>query len=163
MMHQMPREVRYKDPLFEELMGSMRQHSAARPLVMIFTGAPAHQMQGEAAALAKQLGKRLHPVGLKDVAQKFIGETEKNLKQIFARAASAQGILFFDEADALFGQRSGVRDSHDRYANLETSHLLEAVERHRGITILTTNVRSTIDAVQKSGRGQKLVVRFPPR
>ena len=94
-----------------------------------------------AKRLAKARGLRLKRVDLAELVSKGIGETEKALKRLFARADSAQSILFFDEADALFGRRSAVKDSHDRYANLETSYLT-ALERFRGLAILTTNLRA---------------------
>jgi SpoVK/Ycf46/Vps4 family AAA+-type ATPase len=76
---------------------------------------------------------------------KYIGETEKNLERIFTEAQSSNAILFFDEADAIFGKRSGVKDAHDRYANLEISYLLQRMETYDGVTILATNLRSNLD------------------
>ena len=76
---------------------------------------------------------------------KYIGETEKNLNRVFTAAANSNAILLFDEADALFGKRSEVRDAHDRYANIETSYLLQKMEEYEGMAILTTNFRSNID------------------
>jgi SpoVK/Ycf46/Vps4 family AAA+-type ATPase len=79
------------------------------------------------------------------VVSKYIGETEKNLARIFAEAETSNAILFFDEADALFGKRSEVRDSHDRYANVEISYLLQRMEEYEGVTILATNLRKNMD------------------
>lgn len=79
------------------------------------------------------------------MVSKYIGETEKNLKKIFEEAETSNAILFFDEADALFGKRSEVKDSHDRYANIETNYLLQKMEEHEGIVILASNFRKNMD------------------
>ena len=81
----------------------------------------------------------------KEVVSKYVGETEKNLKQIFDTAEKGGAILLFDEADSLFGKRSEVRDSHDRYANIEVSYLLQRMETYRGLAILTTNIKNSLD------------------
>ena len=98
-----------------------------------------------AEAIANELGLDLYCIDLAGVVSKYIGETEKNLDRVFTAAERANAILFFDEADALFGKRSEVRDSHDRYANLEISYLLQRMERYEGITILATNLRQNLD------------------
>jgi len=90
---------------------------------------------------------------------KYIGETEKNLDRIFTTAENANAILFFDEADALFGKRSEVRDSHDRYANIEISYLLQKMEQYEGIAILATNLRQNLDDAFL--RRLQIVVEFP--
>jgi SpoVK/Ycf46/Vps4 family AAA+-type ATPase len=90
---------------------------------------------------------------------KYIGETEKHLRKIFEAAERSGAILLFDEADALFGKRSQVRDSHDRYANLEVSYLLQRMESYRGIAILTTNMQSALDPAFQ--RRLRFVVQFP--
>ena len=90
---------------------------------------------------------------------KYIGETEKNLRQVFDAAESGGAVLLFDEADAIFGKRSEVRDSHDRYANIEVSYLLQRMERYRGVAILTTNLRSALDDAFL--RRLRFVVTFP--
>ena len=79
------------------------------------------------------------------MVSKYIGETEKNLDRVFAAAESSNAILFFDEADALFGKRSEVRDAHDRYANIEISYLLQKMEEYEGVAILATNLRQHLD------------------
>jgi SpoVK/Ycf46/Vps4 family AAA+-type ATPase len=99
-------------------------------------------MAAETIALATQLA--LYRIDLASVVSKYIGETEKNLDRIFD-AADANAILFFDEADALFGKRSEVRDSHDRYANLEISYLLQRLEAYAGTAILATNLSQNMD------------------
>ena len=88
--------------------------------------------------------KPLYIFDLSNVTSKYIGETEKILEKIFERAKKMEGILFFDEADALFGKRSKVKDSHDRYANLETNYLLKKIEKHKGITFVSSNFTKQI-------------------
>lgn len=98
-----------------------------------------------AEVVARELHLDLYKIDLAGVVSKYIGETEKNLDRIFTAASSANAILFFDEADALFGKRSEVRDSHDRYANLEISYLLQKMEQYEGVSILATNLRQNLD------------------
>ena len=100
-----------------------------------------------AVLIGKRLGLDLYRVDLSAVVSKYIGETEKNLQEIFDAAAKSNVILFFDEADALFGKRSVVKDSHDRYANIEISCLLKNMEEYNGVAILATNRRPDIDDV----------------
>jgi len=90
---------------------------------------------------------------------KYIGETEKNLKQVFDAAEEGGVVLLFDEADALFGKRGEVRDSHDRYANIEVSYLLQRMETYQGLAILTSNLKSTIDKAFQ--RRLRFIVNFP--
>jgi SpoVK/Ycf46/Vps4 family AAA+-type ATPase len=93
------------------------------------------------------------------VVSKYIGETEKNLERIFAAAGDADAILMFDEADALFGKRSEVRDSHDRYANIEVSYLLQRMEQYDGVAILATNMRQRLD--DAFTRRLQFIIDFP--
>jgi SpoVK/Ycf46/Vps4 family AAA+-type ATPase len=95
--------------------------------------------------MAGELGLDLYKIGLSTIVSKYIGETEKNLDRIFREAQNSNAILFFDEADVLFGKHSEVRDSHDRYANIEISYLLQKMEEYQGIVILATNFRKNID------------------
>ena len=95
--------------------------------------------------LAKELGRDLYRVDLSRVVSKYIGETEKNLRRVFATAAENNSVLFFDEADALFGKRSEVKDSHDRYANIEINYLLQQIEKYDGIVILSTKRKEAMD------------------
>lgn len=95
--------------------------------------------------VAQELGLDLFKVNLAGVVSKYIGETEQNLDRIFRAAVRVNGILLFDEADALFGKRSEVRDSRDRYANLEISYLLQKMEEFEGIAILSTNLHGNLD------------------
>jgi AAA+ superfamily predicted ATPase len=112
-----------------------------------------------AEVLANILDLDLFRIDLSSVVSKYIGETEKNLRRIFDAADGGGVILLFDEADALFGKRSEVKDSHDRYANIEVSYLLQRMESYRGLAILTTNLRSAVDAAFL--RRIRFVVQFP--
>jgi len=114
-----------------------------------------------AQTLARDLGKDLDRVDLGDVVSKYIGETEKNLRRVFNAAEKSDAILFFDEADALFGKRTNVSDSHDRYANIEINCLLDRIEDYAGITILATNKRRNIDDAFL--RRLRYVLSIPPR
>ncbi|MCB0555176.1 MAG: ATP-binding protein, partial [Phaeodactylibacter sp.] len=98
-----------------------------------------------ASLLGKYTGKDVYRVDLSMVVSKYIGETEKNLSNLFAKAENKDWILFFDEADALFGKRTDVKDAHDRYANQEVSYLLQRVEGYNGLVILASNFKSNID------------------
>ena len=98
-----------------------------------------------ATMLANQAGKELYKVDLSKLVSKYIGETEKNLSKIFKQAEDKGWILFFDEADALFGKRTEVKDSHDRYANQEVAYLLQKIEAHNGLVILSSNMKNNID------------------
>jgi SpoVK/Ycf46/Vps4 family AAA+-type ATPase len=112
-----------------------------------------------AEVLARELGLDLFRIDLSGVVSKYIGETEKNLRQVFAAAEGSGAALLFDEADALFGKRSEVRDSHDRYANIEVSYLLQQMEAFPGLSILTTNQKSALDGAFM--RRLRFVVAFP--
>jgi len=114
-------------------------------------------MAGE--VLANELGLDLYRIDLSQVVSKYIGETEKNLRRVFDAADEGGAILLFDEADALFGKRSEVKDSHDRYANIEVSYLLQRMETYRGLAILTTNLKSALDSAFL--RRLRFIVRFP--
>jgi AAA+ superfamily predicted ATPase len=114
-------------------------------------------MAGE--VLANELGLDLYRIDLSQVVSKYIGETEKNLRRVFDGADEGGAILLFDEADALFGKRSEVKDSHDRYANIEVSYLLQRMEAYRGLAILTTNLKSALDSAFL--RRLRFIVRFP--
>lgn len=109
--------------------------------------------------LANELNLDLFRIDLSQVINKYIGETEKNLKKIFEAAEGSGAILLFDEADALFGKRSDVKDSHDRYANIEVSYLLQKMEEYRGLAILTTNMKNALDKAFL--RRIRFVVQFP--
>lgn len=112
-----------------------------------------------ASVVANDLGLDLYKIDLATVVSKYIGETEKNLERIFAAAENANAILLFDEADAIFGKRSAVRDAHDRYANIEISYLLQRMEQYDGIAILATNLREHLDDAFL--RRLQFIVEFP--
>ncbi|MGI5453423.1 ATP-binding protein [Streptomyces sp. CA-249302] len=112
-----------------------------------------------AEVMAKELGLDLFVIDLSQVVSKYIGETEKNLRRVFDAAERGGALLLFDEADALFGKRSEVKDSHDRYANLEVSYLLMRMEAYRGLAVLTTNMKSALDTAFL--RRIRFVVDFP--
>jgi SpoVK/Ycf46/Vps4 family AAA+-type ATPase len=112
-----------------------------------------------AEALANAAGLDLYRIDLATVVSKYIGETEKNLQRVFDAAEASGAVLLFDEADALFGKRSEVKDSHDRYANIEVAYLLQRIEAYRGLAILTTNLKSAIDRAFL--RRLRFVVQFP--
>lgn len=112
-----------------------------------------------AEVLARDLRLSLYRIDLSAVVSKYIGETEKNLRRVFEAAEQGAAVLFFDEADALFGKRSEVKDSHDRYANIEVNYLLQRMESYRGVAVLATNMRSALD--QAFLRRLRFVVTFP--
>jgi ATPase family associated with various cellular activities (AAA) len=112
-----------------------------------------------AEAIADELRLDLYRIDLSQVVSKYIGETEKNLRRIFDAAEASGAVLLFDEADALFGKRTEVRDSHDRYANIEVSYLLQRMESYRGLAVLTTNNKASLDAAFV--RRLRFVVSFP--
>lgn len=115
-------------------------------LAILFTGSSGTGKAMAAEVIAAELGLPLYRVDLTQVMSKYIGETEKNLGRIFDAAGSVRAVLFFDEADALFGKRTDVKDAHDRYANQEVGYLLERVERLNGLVILASNMKSNIDS-----------------
>ncbi|MEN9937371.1 MAG: hypothetical protein RLZZ387_3950 [Chloroflexota bacterium] len=126
---------------------------------VIFAGASGTGKTLAAEVLANKLHLDLYRVDLSGVVSKYIGETEKNLRRVFAAAEYGGAILLFDEADALFGKRSEVRDSHDRYANIEVSYLLQQMEAYRGLAVLTTNMLENFDRAFL--RRVRFVVQFP--
>ncbi|MEN6488604.1 MAG: ATP-binding protein [Smithella sp.] len=125
----------------------------------LFTGGSGTGKTLAAEVLANDLKLDLFRIDLSQVVNKYIGETEKNLKQIFDAADAGGAILLFDEADALFGKRSEVKDSHDRYANIEVSYLLQRMESYRGLAILTTNMKEALDKAFL--RRIRFIVQFP--
>ena len=125
----------------------------------LFAGASGTGKTMAAEVLAGALKLDLYRIDLSQVVNKYIGETEKNLRRLFDAAESGGAILLFDEADALFGKRSEVKDSHDRYANIEVSYLLQRMETYRGLSILTTNMKTALDAAFL--RRLRFIVQFP--
>ncbi len=128
-------------------------------IATLFTGESGTGKTLAAEVLANALGHALYRIDLSAVVSKYIGETEKNLRKVFDAAEDIGAILLFDEADALFGKRSEVKDSHDRYANIEVSYLLQRMEAYRGLAILTTNHKAALDPAFQ--RRLRFVVHFP--
>jgi adenylate kinase family enzyme len=128
-------------------------------LAVLFAGAPGTGKTMAAEVLAAELDLPLYRIDLSQVVNKYVGETEKNLKRVFDACEASDLILLFDEADSLFGRRTKVRDAHDRYANLETSYLLSRMERSKGLTILATNRKEDLD--EAFLRRLRYVVDFP--
>lgn len=126
---------------------------------VLFHGPPGTGKTLTASLLGKYTGKDVYKIDLSMVVSKFIGETEKNLANLLARTEKTESILFFDEADALFGKRTGVRDAHDKYANQEVSYLLQRIESYSGLVILASNLKSNID--EAFIRRFQSVINFP--
>ncbi|MGW3284509.1 AAA family ATPase [Streptomyces sp. NPDC001002] len=130
-----------------------------RGVLGLFAGESGTGKTLSAEVVAAELGLDLYVVQLSSVVDKYVGETEKNLERIFSEADRTDAVLLFDEADAVFGKRSEVKDSHDRYANMESAYLLQRLESFHGIALLTTNLRANID--EAFTRRLDLVVDFP--
>ncbi|MCZ4312662.1 ATP-binding protein [Comamonadaceae bacterium G21597-S1] len=128
-------------------------------IASLFSGESGTGKTLAAEVLANTLGLALYRIDLSAIISKYIGETEKNLRTVFDAAEDVGAILLFDEADALFGKRSEVKDSHDRYANIEVSYLLQRMEAYRGLAILTTNHKAALDTA--FSRRLRFVVHFP--
>ena len=125
----------------------------------LFSGASGTGKTMAAEVLAHELKLDLYRIDLSAVVSKYIGETEKNLRRIFDAAETSGAILLFDEADALFGKRTQVKDSHDRHANVEVSYLLQRMEAYQGLAILTTNLKESLD--QAFLRRLRFAIKFP--
>ncbi len=136
--------VKYRDRVYGD-WGFGRKLALGKGLAVLFSGPSGTGKTMAAGIIAGELGLDLYKIDLSSVISKYIGETEKNLSRIFDEAETSNAILFFDEADALFGKRSEVRDSHDRYANIEVGYLLQRMEEYEGIAILATNFRKNMD------------------
>jgi len=128
--------------------------------IALFAGPSGTGKTAAAEALATQLGRPIQRVDLSQVESPFIGETEKNLRQLFDAAEQSGALLFFDEADALFGKRSEVKDSHDRFANIEVNYLLQLIRTHPGVTVIGTGAKDEVDPALI--RASRFVVDFPP-
>lgn len=136
--------MKYRSLVFDH-WGFERKVSLGKGLNILFAGPSGTGKTMAAEIMAGELNLDLYKIDLSTVVSKYIGETEKNLGRIFSEAENSNAILFFDEADALFGKRSEVRDSHDRYANIEVNYLLQKMEEHEGVVILATNFRKNMD------------------
>jgi AAA+ superfamily predicted ATPase len=150
--------VRQRMKVYEE-WGFAAKSCRGLGISALFAGESGTGKTMASEVLANDLRLDLYRIDLSQVVNKYIGETEKNLKRIFDAAEEGGAILLFDEADALFGKRSEVKDSHDRYANIEVSYLLQRMETYRGLAILTTNMKSALDKAFL--RRIRFVVQFP--
>ena len=145
--------------LVHETWGFDKKLSTGRGLSALFCGPSGTGKTMAAEIIAGELGLDLFKIELSQIVSKYIGVTEKNLYRIFRAAENANAILFFDEADALFGKRSEVKDAHDRYANIEVGYLLQKMDEYEGIAILATNLRENMD--DAFIRRLQLIVEFP--
>jgi MoxR-like ATPase len=150
--------LRHRD-LVHDRWGFGATLGPARGVAALFTGPSGTGKTMAAGVLADALGLELFRIDLAGVVSKYIGETEKNLARVFAAARSSNVVLFFDEADALFGKRTEVRDAHDRYANLEVAYLLQQIESYDGLVVLATNLRKNVDDAFL--RRLQFVIEFP--
>lgn len=157
-LHEIAMHVRQRVQVYEtwDLAGKGKRGLGISAL---FAGESGVGKTMAAEVLARELELDLYRIDLSAVVSKYIGETEKNLRRVFDAAEDSGVILLFDEADALFGKRSDVKDSHDRYANIEISYLLQRMEAYRGLAILTTNLKDTLDRAFL--RRVRFIVQFP--
>jgi hypothetical protein len=151
-------QVRHRAKVYED-WGFAAKSARGLGISALFDGPSGAGKTMASEVLAGDLDVDLYHIDLASVVSKYIGETEKNLARLFDAAEGSGAILLFDEADALFGKRSEVRDSHDRYANIEVSYLLQRMESYRGLAILTTNLKSALDAAFV--RRIRFIVQFP--
>ena len=157
-LKELERRVSYRHAVYDG-WGFDAKLSLGKGTSALFCGPPGTGKTMAAEVMASGLQVGLYKIDLSQVVSKYIGETEKNLDRIFEAAHSANAILFFDEADALFGKRSEVKDAHDRYANIEVSYLLQKMEEYEGIAILATNLRQNLD--DAFVRRMQAIVEFP--
>ncbi|MDD4369374.1 MAG: ATP-binding protein [Oscillospiraceae bacterium] len=157
-LNEICRQVKYRHIVYGR-WGFNRKMSLGKGINVLFCGPSGTGKTMAAEVLANELGLDLYKIDLSQVVSKFVGETEKNLESIFREAYSSNAILFFDEADALFGKRSEVKDAHDRYANIEIAYLLQKMEEYDGITILASNLRKNMD--EAFTRRLQFIIEFP--
>jgi SpoVK/Ycf46/Vps4 family AAA+-type ATPase len=143
-IHELTARARHRDKVIGE-WGMGGGNSRRLGITALFAGDSGTGKTMSAEVLAGDLGFDLYVIDLSTVVDKYIGETEKNLDRIFTEADRVNGVLLFDEADALFGKRSEVKDARDRYANVEVAYLLQRMESFDGLAILTTNLRANVD------------------
>ena len=157
-LREIPRHVRHRRTVLQS-WGFERKSARGLGINALFAGPSGTGKTLAAEVLAGELDLDLYRIDLSAVVSKYIGETEKNLSRVFDAAEAGGAVLLFDEADALFGRRSEVRDSHDRYANIEVSYLLQRMESYRGLSILTTNLKDALDPAFL--RRLRFIVQFP--
>ncbi|MFX3632983.1 MAG: ATP-binding protein [Candidatus Pristimantibacillus sp.] len=149
---------RYSETVYRH-WGFDRKLPYGRGLSMLFAGPPGTGKTMAAEVMASELGLELYRIDLSRVVSKYIGETEKNLRELFAEAENSGSILFFDEGDSLFGKRTEIKDSHDRYANMEAAYLLQRIEAFDGVSILASNLQQNMD--EAFLRRMQIIVQFP--
>ena len=152
------RQVRHRSQVYDD-WGFASRSNRGLGITALFAGDSGTGKTMAAEVIAGDLELDLYRIDLSAVVSKYIGETEKNLRSLFAAAEGGGAVLLFDEADALFGKRSDVKDSHDRYANLEVAYLLQRMEGYRGLAVLTTNLASNVDRAFL--RRLRFVIHFP--
>ncbi|MGW6601091.1 ATP-binding protein [Streptomyces sp. NPDC055036] len=157
-LHELTARARFRDQVLGE-WGMRPGGGRGRGVSALFAGDSGTGKTMSAEVIAADLGLDLYTVDLATVIDKYVGETEKNLERIFSEAAGVNGVLLFDEADAIFGKRSEVKDAHDRYANVESAYLLQRMESFDGLAILATNLRANLD--DAFTRRLDLVIDFP--
>ncbi len=150
--------VQHRHVVYEK-WGFGRRSAYGHGLKVLFSGSSGTGKTMTASVIAKELGLSLYKIDLSGIVSKYIGETQKNLDRIFSAAQGSNAIIFFDEADALFGKRSEVKDAHDRYANIESAYLLQKMEDYNGVVMLATNLSKNID--QAFMRRLHFIVDFP--
>jgi AAA+ superfamily predicted ATPase len=158
LLHQIADQVRQRHKVYQD-WGFENRMNRGLGISALFAGESGTGKTMAVEVIANELRLDLYRIDLSAVVSKYIGETEKNLRRLFDAAEDGGAILFFDEADALFGKRSEVKDSHDRYANIEINYLLQRIEAFRGLAILATNMRSALD--QAFVRRLRFIVTFP--
>ncbi len=158
MLRQIAAQVSQRNKVYDD-WGFRSKISRGLGISVLFAGDSGTGKTMAAEVLARDLRLNLYRIDLSAVVSKYIGETEKNLRRLFDAAEDGGTILFFDEADALFGKRSEVKDSHDRYANIEINYLLQRMETYRGLAILATNMKSALDTAFM--RRLRFIVNFP--
>jgi len=151
-------QVRYRHKVYDT-WGFAGKIAYGKSVSMIFTGPPGTGKTMAAQIIAAELGLDIYRISLANVVSKYIGETEKNLDEIFEKAKKSKVVLFFDEADVLFSKRTEVKDSNDKYSNMESAFLLQKIEEYNGIVILATNLVQNFDEAFK--RRMKLMIDFP--
>jgi hypothetical protein len=158
LLRQIADQVRQRAKVYDE-WGFRRKMNRGLGISALFAGESGTGKTMAAEVLANELRLNLYRIDLSAVVSKYIGETEKNLRRLFDAAEDGGALLFFDEADALFGKRSEVKDSHDRYANIEINYLLQRMEQYRGLAVLATNMKGALDPAFM--RRIRFMVNFP--
>jgi ATP-dependent 26S proteasome regulatory subunit len=158
LLRQIADQVRQRNTVYNE-WGFRQKMNRGLGISALFAGPSGTGKTMAAEVIANQLHLNLYRIDLSQVVSKYIGETEKNLRRVFDVAEGGGALLFFDEADAIFGKRSEVKDSHDRYANIEISYLLQRMEQYHGLAVLATNMKSALDVAFM--RRLRFIANFP--